>query len=59
MIWDVDSFDQWGMELGTVLARQIIPELAGDAEPEIRHDSPAYALIRRYRTLRNFGPARR
>jgi glucose-6-phosphate isomerase len=59
VIWDIDSFDQWGVELGKVLARQIIPELTAQEEPELRHDSSTNALIRRYRTLRDFRPARR
>jgi glucose-6-phosphate isomerase len=51
-IWDVDSFDQWGVELGKVLARQIIPELTSSDEPELSHDSSTNALIRRYRALK-------
>jgi glucose-6-phosphate isomerase len=51
-VWDIDSFDQWGVELGKVLAVQIIPELTSDAEPELEHDSSTNALIRRYRTLK-------
>jgi glucose-6-phosphate isomerase len=51
-IWDIDSFDQWGVELGKVLAVQIIPELTSDAEPELSHDSSTNALIRRYRALK-------
>ncbi|HLI40495.1 MAG TPA: glucose-6-phosphate isomerase [Streptosporangiaceae bacterium] len=51
-IWDIDSFDQWGVELGKVLATQIIPELTSAAEPELRHDSSTNALIRRYRSLK-------
>ena len=51
-IWDIDSFDQWGVELGKVLARQIIPELTSSAEPELSHDSSTNALIRRYRALK-------
>ena len=50
-IWDIDSFDQWGVELGKVLAAQIIPELTSDTEPELAHDSSTNALIRRYRFL--------
>ena len=50
-IWHIDSFDQWGVELGKVLAKRIIPEL-GDAEPELKHDSSTNALIRRYRKLK-------
>jgi glucose-6-phosphate isomerase len=51
-IWGIDSFDQWGVELGKVLAVQIIPELTSDAEPELAHDSSTNALIRRYRSLK-------
>ena len=46
VIWDIDSFDQWGVELGKVLARQIIPELTAAAEPALRHDSSTNTLIR-------------
>jgi glucose-6-phosphate isomerase len=51
-IWNVDSFDQWGVELGKVLAAQIIPELESEPEPELSHDSSTNALIRRYRALK-------
>ncbi len=51
-IWQIDSFDQWGVELGKVLAQRIIPELASDVEPQLAHDSSTNALIRRYRRLR-------
>jgi glucose-6-phosphate isomerase len=51
-IWDIDSFDQWGVELGKVLAKQIIPELTSQAEPDLAHDSSTNALIRRYRALK-------
>jgi glucose-6-phosphate isomerase len=51
-IWSIDSFDQWGVELGKVLAKRIVPELQADAEPELAHDSSTNALIRRYRVLR-------
>ena len=51
-IWDIDSFDQWGVELGKVLAKQIIPELDSETEPELAHDSSTNALIRRYRALK-------
>jgi len=51
-IWHVDSFDQWGVELGKVLAQRIIPELDAQAEPRLAHDSSTNALIRRYRMLR-------
>jgi glucose-6-phosphate isomerase len=52
VIWDVDSFDQWGVELGKVLAKRIIPELQDRDEPDLRHDSSTNALIRRYRGMR-------
>jgi glucose-6-phosphate isomerase len=52
-IWGIDSFDQWGVELGKVLAVQIIPELESAAEPELAHDSSTNALIRRYRSLKS------
>ena len=48
-IWQIDSFDQWGVELGKALAQRIIPELEGPAEPMPSHDSSTNALIRRYR----------
>ncbi|MFZ0664583.1 MAG: glucose-6-phosphate isomerase, partial [Acidimicrobiales bacterium] len=51
-IWDIDSFDQWGVELGKVLAKRIIPELESSNEPELAHDSSTNALIRRYRMLK-------
>ncbi len=51
-IWDIDSFDQWGVELGKVLAQQIIPELESEQEPELHHDSSTNTLIRRYRMLK-------
>ncbi len=52
-VWRIDSFDQWGVELGKVLAKRIIPELESEAEPELKHDSSTNALIRRYRGLRS------
>jgi glucose-6-phosphate isomerase len=52
-IWGIDSFDQWGVELGKVLAEQIIPELLDEHEPQLAHDSSTNALIRRYRALRS------
>jgi glucose-6-phosphate isomerase len=52
VIWDVDSFDQWGVELGKVLAQRIIPELESSTEPHLAHDSSTNALIRRYRAGR-------
>ena len=51
-IWDIDSFDQWGVELGKVLAVRIIPELTSGTEPDLAHDSSTNALIRRYRRLK-------
>lgn len=48
-IWNIDSFDQWGVELGKVLAQRIAPELEGEEEPALRHDSSTNNLIRRYR----------
>jgi glucose-6-phosphate isomerase len=51
-IWDIDSFDQWGVELGKVLAVKIIPELTSAAEPVLDHDSSTNNLIRRYRALK-------
>ena len=51
-IWGIDSFDQWGVELGKVLAQRIIPELESTTEPPSAHDSSTNTLIRRYRTLR-------
>jgi glucose-6-phosphate isomerase len=51
-VWGIDSFDQWGVELGKVLAVQIIPELESRTEPELAHDSSTNALIRRYRSLK-------
>ena len=52
-IWDIDSFDQWGVELGKQLAQRIIPELTSASEPELKHDSSTNALIRRYRSLKS------
>jgi len=51
-IWNIDSFDQWGVELGKVLAQKIIPELESETEPRLAHDSSTNALIRRYRNRR-------
>jgi glucose-6-phosphate isomerase len=51
-IWQIDSFDQWGVELGKALANQIAPELESAAEPELDHDSSTNTLISRYRTLK-------
>jgi glucose-6-phosphate isomerase len=52
VIWEIDSFDQWGVELGKVLAQRIIPELEIKTEPKLGHDSSTDKLIRRYRKLR-------
>ena len=51
-VWNINSFDQWGVELGKVLAGKIVPELHAPAEPELHHDSSTNALIRRYRAHR-------
>jgi glucose-6-phosphate isomerase len=51
-IWQIDSFDQWGVELGKALAQRIIPELESATEPTLAHDSSTNALIRRYRRLK-------
>src|SRR5436189_2287519 len=51
-IWQIDTFDQWGVELGKALAQRIIPELESAAEPELKHDSSTNALIRRYRKMK-------
>ncbi|MBO0687122.1 MAG: glucose-6-phosphate isomerase, partial [Candidatus Dormibacteraeota bacterium] len=51
-VWGIDSFDQWGVELGKELAVRILPELQSQAEPQLGHDSSTNALIRRYRSLR-------
>src|SRR5580765_555189 len=51
-IWSIDSFDQWGVELGKALAVAIIPELESETEPELKHDSSTNTLIRRYRALK-------
>ena len=51
-LWDIDSFDQWGVELGKVLAVRIIPELESVAAPQLKHDSSTNALIERYRKLK-------
>jgi glucose-6-phosphate isomerase len=51
-IWDINPFDQWGVELGKALAGRIVPELMSESAPHLAHDSSTNALIRRYRTLR-------
>jgi len=53
VIWNIDSFDQWGVELGKALAQRIIPELEIETEPTLGHDSSTNNMIRRYRKLRN------
>jgi glucose-6-phosphate isomerase len=53
VIWEIDSFDQWGVELGKALAQRIIPELTSESEPALEHDSSTNALIRRYRAMRD------
>jgi glucose-6-phosphate isomerase len=52
VIWSIDSFDQWGVELGKALAQRIIPELESAEDPDLQHDSSTNALIRRYRSMR-------
>jgi glucose-6-phosphate isomerase len=52
VIWNIDSFDQWGVELGKVLAQRIVPELENETAPELKHDSSTNNLIRRYRQLK-------
>ena len=49
VIWNVNPFDQWGVELGKALAQRIIPELETETEPPLRHDSSTNSLIQRYR----------
>ena len=58
VIWNIDSFNQWGAELGKVLAQRNIPELESKSEPELNHDSSTNNLIRRYRKLRREAQAR-
>jgi glucose-6-phosphate isomerase len=55
-IWGIDSFDQWGVELGKVLAQRIVPELEGASEPKLAHDASTNALIRRYRKGKSPAP---
>jgi glucose-6-phosphate isomerase len=57
-IWHIDSFDQWGVELGKALAQRIIPELQSTNGAELSHDSSTNALIRRYRERRHPGGQR-
>ncbi|WP_116813439.1 glucose-6-phosphate isomerase [Steroidobacter cummioxidans] len=56
VIWHIDSFDQWGVELGKVLAQRIIPELQSKDEPRLHHDSSTNNLIRRYRQMKGMQP---
>jgi len=51
-IWNIDSFDQWGVELGKVLAQRIVPELESQTAPKLKHDSSTNNLIRRYRKMK-------
>ncbi len=51
-VWDINPFDQWGVELGKVMALEILPQLTSDDDPELAHDSSTNALIRRYRALK-------
>jgi glucose-6-phosphate isomerase len=53
VIWNVYSFDQWGVQLGKVLAARILAELECAGEPDLRHDASTAALIRRYRRLKS------
>jgi glucose-6-phosphate isomerase len=55
VVWSIDSFDQWGVELGKALARKIVPELQAGEEPALDHDSSTSELIRRYRAARDRG----
>ena len=52
VVWDIDSFDQWGVELGKVLAQRIVPELENKETPKLGHDSSTNTLIRRYRKMK-------
>ncbi|HEX3857097.1 MAG TPA: glucose-6-phosphate isomerase [Verrucomicrobiae bacterium] len=52
VIWNIDSFDQWGVELGKILAQRIVPELENKTEPKLKHDSSTNHLIRRYRKMK-------
>ncbi len=54
-VWGIDSFDQWGVELGKALAKRIVPELQAEEEPKLAHDSSTNALIRRYRQAKREG----
>jgi glucose-6-phosphate isomerase len=52
-IWEIDSFDQWGVELGKVLAQKIIPELESESQPPLARDSSTNAMIVRYREIKS------
>src|SRR5213078_4769911 len=52
VVWNIDSFDQWGVELGKVLAQRIVPELESPAEPPLAHDNSTNRLIRHYRKMK-------
>jgi glucose-6-phosphate isomerase len=52
IVWQINSFDQWGVELGKVLAQRIVPELESPSDPPLQHDSSTNNLIRRYRKFR-------
>jgi glucose-6-phosphate isomerase len=52
VIWNINSFDQWGVELGKALAQRIVPELENPSEPDLKHDSSTNNLIRRYRKMK-------
>jgi glucose-6-phosphate isomerase len=52
-VWGIDSFDQWGVELGKVLAQEIVPQLTSEDDPVLAHDTSTNALIRQYRRLKN------
>ena len=53
VIWDINPFDQWGVELGKVLAQRIIPELESTGVPDLKHDSSTNTLITRYRRMKS------
>jgi glucose-6-phosphate isomerase len=53
VIWNINSFDQWGVELGKALAQRIIPELESPTQPKLSHDSSTNNLIRRYRQMKS------
>jgi glucose-6-phosphate isomerase len=59
VIWNIDSFDRWGVELGKVFAQRIVPELERATEPKLKHDRSTNTLIRRYRKLKGAKGARR